>query len=151
MTCIRPPSLRMLWMSTNGIGVAAPTSPCSIHSSTRRYLMRTRLLATGALVAASALLLAGCSGGSSSSDSSSAAVNTNPDGKGQTLTLWDYEDDTSAMGIAWNAAIKEFESETGATVNYEAKSFEGIRSTASQVLNSDAAPDILEYNKGNAT
>src|ERR1700712_3158204 len=152
MTCIRPPSLRMLWMSTNGIGVAAPTSPCSIHSSTRRYLMRTRLLATGAILAASALLLAGCSGGGSSSGSSAAAaVNTNPDGKGQTLTLWDYEDDTSAMGIAWNAAIKEFEKETGATVAYEAKSFEGIRSTASQVLNSDAAPDILEYNKGNAT
>ncbi|UFS57702.1 ABC transporter substrate-binding protein [Subtercola endophyticus] len=113
--------------------------------------MRKRLLATGAILAASALLLAGCSGSSSGSDSSSAAVNTSPDGKGQTLTLWDYEDDTSAMGIAWNAAIKEFEKETGATVNFEAKSFEGIRSTASQVLNSDAAPDILEYNKGNAT
>ncbi|MEA9986681.1 ABC transporter substrate-binding protein [Subtercola sp. RTI3] len=112
--------------------------------------MRTRLLAAGAIMAASALLLAGCSAGSSSS-SSTDSVNTSPDGKGKSITLWDYEDDTSAMGIAWKASIAEFEKETGATVKFEAKSFEGIRSTASQVLNSDAAPDILEYNKGNAT
>ena len=77
--------------------------------------------------------------------------NTDPDGKGKTLTLWHYEGDDSAMGMAWNAAINEFEKETGAKVKFEAKSFEQIRSTASQVLNSDSAPDILEYNKGNAT
>jgi len=47
--------------------------------------------------------------------------------------------------------VKTFEKETGAKVKFEPKSFEQIRSTASQVLNSDAAPDILEYNKGNAT
>ncbi|RFA22682.1 ABC transporter substrate-binding protein [Subtercola boreus] len=112
--------------------------------------MRKRLLATGAILAASAMLLAGCSGGSGS-DTSSDAINTSPAGDGKSITLWDFESDTSAMGIAWKAAIAEFEKETGATVNYEPKSFEGIRSTASQVLNSDAAPDILEYNKGNAT
>lgn len=55
------------------------------------------------------------------------------------------------MGIAWAEAIKVFEEETGATVQFEEKSFEQIRSTASQVLNSNEAPDILEYNKGNAT
>lgn len=55
------------------------------------------------------------------------------------------------MGIAWNEAIKTFEKETGAKVEFEEKSFEQIRSTASQVLNSNEAPDILEYNKGNAT
>ncbi|WP_349903385.1 ABC transporter substrate-binding protein [Parafrigoribacterium humi] len=112
--------------------------------------MRKRHFAAAAILVTGAMLLAGCSA-SSNSTADSGTVNTNPDGKGKTLTLWDYEDPTSAMGIAWNEAIKEFESETGAKVKYEAKSFEQIRSTASQVLNSNAAPDILEYNKGNAT
>ena len=38
------------------------------------------------------------------------------------------------MGKAWAEAIKIFEEETGATVEFEEKSFEQIRSTASQVL-----------------
>jgi len=106
-------------------------------------------MAVGAMVVAGTLLLAGCS--SSSTGSDSGTVDTNPDGTGKTLTLWDYEDPTSAMGVAWNAAIKEFEKETGAKVTFQAKAFEQIRTTASQVLNSNKAPDILEYNKGNAT
>ena len=110
--------------------------------------MRKRHTATGAILATAALLLAGCASGTAAPE---ADVDTNPDGKGKTLTLWHYESDTSAMGVAWNAAIDKFEEETGAKVEFEAKAFEQIRSTASQVLNSDAAPDILEYNKGNAT
>jgi raffinose/stachyose/melibiose transport system substrate-binding protein len=110
--------------------------------------MRKRHLALGAMLAASALLLAGCSGGGGGE---TAAVDKNVDGAGKTLTLWHFESETSAMGVAWDQAIKTFEEETGARVEFEAKSFEQIRSTASQVLNSDAAPDILEYNKGNAT
>jgi raffinose/stachyose/melibiose transport system substrate-binding protein len=106
--------------------------------------MRKRHLAIGAILAAGALMLAGCSGTSESSSDST-------DGKGKTLTLWHFESEDSAMGKAWSEAIKEFESETGAKVKFEAKAFEQIRSTASQVLNSDQAPDILEYNKGNAT
>ncbi len=110
--------------------------------------MRKRHIAVGAILVTGALLLAGCSGNTAST---SSAVNTHPSGKGKTLTVWDYEGDTSAMGIAWNAAIKEFEKETGAKVKFEAKSFEQIQSTASQVLNSNSAPDVMEYNKGNAT
>ncbi|GAB3607400.1 extracellular solute-binding protein [Conyzicola nivalis] len=98
----------------------------------------TRHAAAIAAFAVSAIVLAGCSGGGSESDDN-------------TLTLWHFESDTSAMGIAWEEAIKVFEEETGATVDFEEKSFEQIRSTASQVLNSNEAPDILEYNKGNAT
>ncbi|MDY7541617.1 MULTISPECIES: extracellular solute-binding protein [unclassified Cryobacterium] len=108
-----------------------------------------RALAVVALTAAAALLT-GCASGSSGG-STTAASSGPVDGTGKTLTLWDFESDTSAMGIAWNEAIKVFEKETGAKVKFEAKSFEQIRSTASQVLNSDQAPDILEYNKGNAT
>ncbi|BDZ39072.1 ABC transporter substrate-binding protein [Microbacterium suwonense] len=55
------------------------------------------------------------------------------------------------MGKAWNEAITVFEKETGAKVEFEEKSFEQIQKTASQVLDTDAAPDLMEFNKGNAT
>ncbi|WP_424466148.1 ABC transporter substrate-binding protein [Pseudoclavibacter helvolus] len=98
--------------------------------------MRKKWVAA-AMIAASSLALAGCSPSA-------------PEGDG-VLTLWHFEAENSAMGIAWDEAIKIFEEETGATVEFEEKSFEQIRQTASQVLNSDQAPDILEYTKGNAT
>jgi raffinose/stachyose/melibiose transport system substrate-binding protein len=70
----------------------------------------------------------------------------------RTLKLWHYESENGAMGIAWNEAIKEFEaSHPDVKVVYEQKGFEQIRQTASMVLNSDEAPDVMEYNKGNAT
>jgi raffinose/stachyose/melibiose transport system substrate-binding protein len=100
---------------------------------------KTKRTLTGvAVLGVSALLLSGCSAGGNEGDAN-------------TLKLWHFESETSAMGIAWEEAIKVFEEETGATVEFEEKSFEQIRSTASQVLNSNEAPDILEYNKGNAT
>jgi raffinose/stachyose/melibiose transport system substrate-binding protein len=36
-------------------------------------------------------------------------------------------------------------------VKFEAKGFEQIRQNASMILNSDDAPDVMEYNKGNAS
>ena len=113
--------------------------------------MRSVRLALGAAVTVTALALSACGSSSSNAGNDSGKVSTTVDGKGRTLTLWDYEDNTSAMGIAWNAAIKKFEQETGAKVNFEAKAFEQIRTTASQILNSSQAPDVMEYNKGNAT
>ncbi|SMQ71351.1 extracellular solute-binding protein [Agreia sp. VKM Ac-1783] len=97
-----------------------------------------RTLTMLAAVVAAGALLSGCSTSAPAED-------------GKTLKLWHFESEDSAMGIAWNQAIKTFEEETGAKVEFEPKSFEQIRSTASQVLNSNEAPDILEYNKGNAT
>lgn len=44
-----------------------------------------------------------------------------------------------------------FEKKTGVKVEFEKKSFEQIRQNAAQILNSDEAPDVMEYNKGNAT
>ncbi|QCQ16941.1 MULTISPECIES: ABC transporter substrate-binding protein [Microbacterium] len=104
---------------------------------TSRTTHRSLILLGG--VAVAALALSACSGGGGSTEDSN------------TLTLWHYEGEDSAMGKAWDEAIKVFEDETGAKVDFEAKGFEQIRSTASQVLNSDEAPDIMEYNKGNAT
>ncbi len=70
---------------------------------------------------------------------------------GDTLTLWHYEGEDSAMGIAWDEAIRVFEEETGATVEFERKAFEQIQQSAGMVLSSDEGPDLMEYNKGNAT
>jgi raffinose/stachyose/melibiose transport system substrate-binding protein len=68
------------------------------------------------------------------------------------LKLWHYEGPNSAMGVAWAEAIKEFQaSHPDVTVKFEEKGFEQIRQTAAQVLNSNDAPDIMEYNKGNST
>jgi raffinose/stachyose/melibiose transport system substrate-binding protein len=94
-----------------------------------------------AVAAAGALLLAAC-GGSDGGGS----------GGGRTLRLWHYETPDSAMGVAWKEAIKEFEaSHPGVTVKFEEKGFEQIQKTAPMVLNSGEAPDVMEYNKGNAT
>lgn len=104
-----------------------------------RITKRRTLAVAGALTVA-ALALAGCSGSGSDSGAD-----------GDTLKLWHYEGEDSAMAKAWNEAIKVFEDETGAKVEFEQKSFEQIQKTASQVLDSDAAPDLMEFNKGNAT
>ena len=99
-------------------------------------------VAAGALLLATSLGLTAC-GGSDSGDKGSDA---------KTLTLWHYEGPTSAMGIAWNKAIEEFKAKhPGVTVKFEEKSFEQIQQNAQMILNSDSAPDIMEYNKGNAT
>lgn len=75
------------------------------------------------------------------------------DGGGdKTLKLWHYESADGAMGKAWAEAIKQFEaSHPGVTVKFEEKGFEQIRQNAGMILNSDEAPDIMEYNKGNAS
>jgi raffinose/stachyose/melibiose transport system substrate-binding protein len=88
-------------------------------------------------------VLAGCGG----SGDNSAKQEEKP----TSITVWTYEDATSAMGVAWKKAMDEFTQQTGIKVNYELKSFEQIRQNASQVLNSNDAPDVMEYNKGNAT
>ncbi|MER5430765.1 extracellular solute-binding protein [Streptomyces sp. NPDC002588] len=102
---------------------------------------RRRATASAAAALAGALLLASC-GGSDSGGSSDA----------KTLRLWHYEAPNSAMGAAWTAAVKEFEANhPGVKVKFEEKSFEQIQKTAPMALNSSDAPDLLEYNKGNAT
>jgi raffinose/stachyose/melibiose transport system substrate-binding protein len=83
---------------------------------------------------------------------SGVAASPTPNYAGRTLTLWHYESQTGAMGIAWTAAIQQFkDTHPGVTVKFEAKGFEQIRTTAQMVLNSDQAPDVMELNKGNAT
>lgn len=69
-----------------------------------------------------------------------------------TFHVWHYEGANSAMGIAWKEAMRQFEEmHPEVALEFEEKGFEQIRQTASMVLNSNEAPDIMEYNKGNAT
>jgi raffinose/stachyose/melibiose transport system substrate-binding protein len=99
--------------------------------------MSKRILA---VALAAALAITGC--GSGSGD----------DGGPRTLKLWHYEAPESAMGVAWAEAVKQFEaSHPGVKVVFEEKGFEQIQKTAPMVLNSNDAPDVMEYNKGNAT
>ncbi len=66
--------------------------------------------------------------------------------------IWHYESDTGAMGVAWTEAMKQFQAKhPDVKIVYENKGFEQIRQTAQMILNSDEAPDVMEYNKGNAT
>ncbi|MEU5097288.1 extracellular solute-binding protein [Streptomyces sp. NPDC020996] len=101
---------------------------------------RMRVTTVTAAILGGSLLLTSCGG----SDSGST--------DGKTLRLWHYEAPNSAMGQAWNEAIKEFEAKhPGVKVKVEEKGFEQVQKTAPMVLNSSDAPDLMEYNKGNAT
>ncbi|WP_327585542.1 extracellular solute-binding protein [Nonomuraea sp. NBC_00507] len=105
-----------------------------------------RKLRGAAALAAAVLVLTAC--GSGGTESPPTAQGTEP----RVLKLWHYESKDSAMAKAWAEAIKKFEaSHPNVTVKFEEKGFEQIQKTASMVLNSDEAPDIMEYNKGNAT
>lgn len=70
----------------------------------------------------------------------------------RTFKIWHYESENGAMGAAWKEAMAQFQKKhPEVTIVYENKGFEQIRQTAQMVLNSADAPDIMEYNKGNAT
>jgi raffinose/stachyose/melibiose transport system substrate-binding protein len=98
-------------------------------------------VAVGALLLAAPLALAACG-----EDDDGGSASSGP------LRLWHYETPNSAMGVAWAEAIRVFEEEhPGVAVEFEERGFEQIQDTAQMVLNSDEAPDIMEYNKGNAT
>ncbi|AWS40751.1 ABC transporter substrate-binding protein [Streptosporangium sp. 'caverna'] len=100
---------------------------------------------TGVAVAAMLVALAACGGTEQAADTPAA---TGP----RVLKLWHYEGADSAMGKAWAESVKQFEaSHPGVTVKLEEKAFEQIRQSAGMILNSDEAPDVMEYNKGNAT
>jgi raffinose/stachyose/melibiose transport system substrate-binding protein len=118
-------------------------------------MLRARIAITlGALVAVG-LAVPGCKGGKDKDKTASptaAAGSQASAAAGTVLKLWHYEAPNSAMGIAWKQAITNFEkSHPGVTVKFEEKGFEQIQQNAGMILNSDEAPDIMEYNKGNAT
>jgi raffinose/stachyose/melibiose transport system substrate-binding protein len=99
---------------------------------------RSLLLATSALALLAPLTACGGSG--------------TAEGDGKTLRLWHYEQQDGALSKAWDAAIAEFKkTHPDVEVVFERKTFEQIQQNAGMILNSDKAPDVMEYNKGNAT
>jgi len=72
--------------------------------------------------------------------------------EGKTFKVWWFEDAPSAQGITWKKALEEFKAKhPDVTVSFEQKTFQQLQASGSMILNSDQAPDVLEYNKGNAT
>ncbi|WDR04772.1 extracellular solute-binding protein [Devosia rhodophyticola] len=70
----------------------------------------------------------------------------------KTFNIWWFEDADSAEGIAWSHALDELRANhPDVTVNFEQKTFAQLQASGSMILNSSQAPDLLEYNKGNAT
>ena len=68
----------------------------------------------------------------------------------KTFKIWWYEAADSAMGIAWKQALDEFaKRHPDVQVRFELKTFDQIVKSGNMILNSDEAPDLLEYNKGN--
>jgi raffinose/stachyose/melibiose transport system substrate-binding protein len=104
--------------------------------------MKHKTMTAVAAAVAGALALTGCtgqSGGGGDTDDS-------------TLTIWHYENEDSAMGKAWAEAIRIFEEENpDVTVEVEKQTFEQIQKNAKIVLTGDDVPDVMEFNKGNAT
>lgn len=101
-----------------------------------------RTMTAVAAAMAGALALTGCTGQSAGGG----------DTDDSTLTIWHYENDDSAMGQAWAEAIKIFEEENpDVTVDVQKQTFEQIQKNAKIVLTGDDVPDVMEFNKGNAT
>ncbi|MGW0551038.1 extracellular solute-binding protein [Streptomyces altiplanensis] len=108
-------------------------------TNTRSRTPRRALLAMAALALMAPLTA--CGGGSDAAE-----------GDGKTLRLWHYEQEDGALSNAWDAAIAEFKkTHPDVKVVFERKTFEQIQQNAGMILNSDKAPDVMEYNKGNAT
>ncbi|MGC9667864.1 ABC transporter substrate-binding protein [Planosporangium sp. 12N6] len=102
-------------------------------------MSRLRTAVAAAAVVALSPMFVACGSSGSSED-------------GKVLKLWHYEGANSAMGTAWNKAIEKFKtSHPGVKVQFEEKGFEQIRQSANMILNSGEAPDVMEYNKGNAS
>ncbi len=111
-------------------------------------MTRTRQASMIAALAVLPLALTACVGGGGGGDAADGGGDTDD----TTLTIWHYENDDSAMGQAWAKAIEIFESEhPDVTVEVEKQTFEQIQKNAKIVLTGDDVPDVMEYNKGNAT
>ncbi len=98
-------------------------------------------------VAFATVLLAavGLSGCASSNEGPSAE-------DGKTLKVWWWENDDSALSQGWNRAIEIFEEKyPDVEVQFELKTYEQMQQSGQLLLDSDNAPDVLEYLKGNAT
>jgi raffinose/stachyose/melibiose transport system substrate-binding protein len=72
-------------------------------------------------------------------------------GDSGTFTVWWYEKDT-AMATTWAAALDELKANhPNVKVDFQLKTWDQIQKSGNAILDSDKAPDLAEWNKGNAT
>ncbi|GAB6856916.1 ABC transporter substrate-binding protein [Microbacterium xylanilyticum] len=103
-------------------------------------LSRTRRIgATVAAALAVALSVSACSSAAQPS-------------AGDTFNVWWFDSPESAMGQAAQHALDEFKkAHPNVKVVFQQKSFEQMQQTGTMILNSDTAPDVMEFTKGSAT
>ena len=69
----------------------------------------------------------------------------------KTLNIWWYEKDT-AMATTWNDALIQFKkAHPDVKVNFQLKTWAQLQNAGNALLSSNSAPDVSEWNKGNAT
>jgi raffinose/stachyose/melibiose transport system substrate-binding protein len=69
----------------------------------------------------------------------------------KTFNVWWYEKDTP-MASTWAAALAELQAKhKDVKVNFELKTWDQIQKGGNAILDSNKAPDLAEWNKGNAT
>ncbi|WEV75288.1 extracellular solute-binding protein [Bifidobacterium sp. ESL0800] len=100
-----------------------------------------KAIAALSAAALSITALSACGGSNAQED------NSKPD----SISFWYYENPASAETADWREAVKRFTKDTGIKVKIETKSFTQIAQNASQFLNSEQAPDVMESNRGNGS
>jgi N,N'-diacetylchitobiose transport system substrate-binding protein len=93
-----------------------------------------KMAALGALGIAGVLVLSACSASGSSTDSTDAA--------GGSLTVWAMDGDYTPETL--EAINKQFEKETGATVDLQTQTWDGITTKISTALATNTPPDVLD-------
>lgn len=72
----------------------------------------------------------------------------------KTFNVWWYESNnpSTPMDATWTAALTEFKKlHPDVKVNFQRKTWDQIQKAGISILQSNAAPDLSEWNKGNAT
>jgi N,N'-diacetylchitobiose transport system substrate-binding protein len=93
-----------------------------------------RIASFGALAVAGMLVLSACSGGGASENTSG--------GKGDTITVWAMEGDYTPETLA--AINEKFTKATGAEVNLQTQTWDGITTKISTALATSTPPDVLD-------
>ena len=115
-------------------------------------MKRTTGLVLVAAAASLSLTLSACSAGGAATTEPAGTSTATAAAEPRTFTIWEYENEDSAMGQAWAKAIEIFKGKhPEVTVKSEEQTFEQIQKNAKIVLTGDSVPDVMEYNKGNAT
>ncbi|RCK68094.1 extracellular solute-binding protein [Desertihabitans brevis] len=80
-----------------------------------------------------------------------AVAGCTSDTGGDTFTILQYEDPTTAQGQGWARAVEIFqERHPDVTVDFQTTSFDAMRQNARITLAGNDTPDVVEFNKGNA-